>query len=113
MPRQPRASRSPNKPGGSGIPGPQHLLRAFFVPPRTISALVYLKFSAPGDSQMSGRSTSRALLACALLLTAGCARNVRVENEPNSGFAVQVRNTMPNPMIVSYDDGSGARILGT
>jgi hypothetical protein len=42
-----------------------------------------------------------------------CARNVRVESDTTHGYALQVRNTMPHAMIVSYNDGSGPRVLGT
>jgi hypothetical protein len=36
-----------------------------------------------------------------------------VESEPGPAYAVEVNNPMPYPMIVSYDDGTGAHLLGT
>lgn len=47
------------------------------------------------------------------LLAAGCARGVAVESEPAPRYALRVENAMPHPMIVSYDDGTGSRLLGT
>ncbi|HEX6941262.1 MAG TPA: hypothetical protein VF158_17835 [Longimicrobiales bacterium] len=56
----------------------------------------------------------RALLIAALLGTTGaCARGVGVESEPGPAYALEVHNPMPHPMILSYDDGTGARLLGT
>ena len=56
------------------------------------------------------------LLALALVVSlAGlaCARGVALDSEPGQTFAVNVANDMPHAMIVSFDDGSGARLLGT
>lgn len=52
----------------------------------------------------------------ALLLAAAaaaCARGAAVESEPGPAYALEVQNPMPHPMIVSYDDGTGVRLLGT
>ncbi|HEX7048663.1 MAG TPA: hypothetical protein VF188_00505 [Longimicrobiales bacterium] len=53
-----------------------------------------------------------ALLAL-LPLLAACARGVAVESEPGPAYTLEVTNPMPHPMIVSYDDGTGVRLLGT
>ncbi len=49
------------------------------------------------------------------VLVAACAAGpaVQVETDPDRTYALEVRNTRPHPMIVSYDDGSGVRLLGT
>jgi hypothetical protein len=52
-------------------------------------------------------------LVAALALATACARSVQVGSGPGPVYAIEVRNTMPHDMIVSYDDGSGARTLGT
>jgi hypothetical protein len=59
--------------------------------------------------------TQRApLLLLALLATLGaCARGVAVQSEPGPAYAIEVDNPMSHPMIVSYDDGTGAHLLGT
>ena len=44
---------------------------------------------------------------------AGCARSVALDTDPGETYAVSVVNPMPHPMIVSFDDGSGSRLLGT
>lgn len=44
---------------------------------------------------------------------AGCARSVALDTDPGQTYAVNVTNPMPHAMIVSFDDGSGARLLGT
>ncbi len=57
---------------------------------------------------------TRVLLAAALLAwTGACGRGVGVESEPGPAYALEVDNPMPHPMIVSYDDGTGVRLLGT
>jgi hypothetical protein len=53
-----------------------------------------------------------AALVCVATLTA-CARSVALDTDPGQTYAVTVVNTMPHPMIVSFDDGSGQRLLGT
>jgi hypothetical protein len=59
------------------------------------------------------RAVRNVLMFVAILGAVACSRNVRIESEPNRGYAVLVHNTMPHAMIVSYNDGSGPRILGT
>jgi hypothetical protein len=54
-----------------------------------------------------------ALALVTLLTNSACSRNVRVDSEPGGGYSLAVRNTMPHEMVVSYDDGSGQRVLGT
>ena len=49
----------------------------------------------------------------AVLLLTGCARSVQIGSDPGPAFAVEVRNGLSEDMIVSYDDGGGARTLGT
>jgi hypothetical protein len=44
---------------------------------------------------------------------AGCARSVALNTDPGQTYAVSVTNPMPHAMIVSFDDGSGVRLLGT
>ena len=44
---------------------------------------------------------------------AGCARSVALNTDPGETYAVSVDNPMPHAMIVSFDDGSGSRLLGT
>jgi hypothetical protein len=53
-----------------------------------------------------------AVLALAAGLSA-CARGVALNTDPGQSYAVNVRNPMPHAMIVSFDDGSGERLLGT
>ena len=55
----------------------------------------------------------RSAILSALLLIAACARPVQIGSESGPAFAVEVRNTLGEDMIVSYDDGGGAHILGT
>lgn len=57
---------------------------------------------------------SAAIAAFAVLaLAAGCARGVAVQSEPGPAYSLEVVNTLPQPMIVSFDDGRGSRLLGT
>lgn len=53
------------------------------------------------------------LTVLVLASAAGCARSVALDTEPGQTYAVSVVNTMSHPMIVSFDDGSGVRLLGT
>jgi len=48
-------------------------------------------------------------------LQAGCAstRSVQIGSEAGPVYSIDVRNTLSEDMIVSYDDGSGDRTLGT
>jgi len=63
---------------------------------------------------MRSKQAFRVLLLGAHIASIGaCARGVGVESEPGPAYAVQVANPMPHPMIVSYDDGTGVRLLGT
>lgn len=63
---------------------------------------------------MLSRTPTRLLLASLLaLLTTACARGVAVQSEPGPAYAIQVNNPMSQPMIVSYDDGTGSHLLGT
>lgn len=56
--------------------------------------------------------TALAVLALAAGLTA-CTRGVELDSDPGQTYAVNVVNTFPQAMIVSFDDGSGPRLLGT
>jgi hypothetical protein len=51
-------------------------------------------------------------LAVALLALASC-RPMSIQTDPGPAYALEVRNPMPHAMIVSYDDGTGQRLLGT
>ena len=51
-------------------------------------------------------------LVCAATLT-GCARSVALDTDPGETYAVSVTNPLSHAMIVSFDDGSGTRLLGT
>lgn len=53
-----------------------------------------------------------ALLALVAVLSA-CARAVSLDTDPGETYAVSVVNPMPHAMIVSFDDGTGQRLLGT
>jgi hypothetical protein len=57
--------------------------------------------------------SSRFALAVLLLTAVGCARAVEVRSEPSTVYAIEVDNPQSVDMIVSYDDGDGARTLGT
>lgn len=50
------------------------------------------------------------VLAIAL---AGCSHAMRAETNPERTYAIAVENPMAEAMVVSYDDGTGARLLGT
>lgn len=58
------------------------------------------------------RLTAFALLALVAAATA-CTRSVDLDADPGQTYAVNVINTFAQPMIVSFDDGSGPRLLGT
>lgn len=47
------------------------------------------------------------------LILLGACRPMAIETEPGPAYTLEVRNPMPHPMIVSYDDGRGQRLLGT
>ena len=55
---------------------------------------------------------SMAVLGVGALLAA-CARTLAVESDPGPTDTVEVVNRTADPLIVSYDDGSGERLLGT
>ena len=52
-------------------------------------------------------------LASLLFLATGCARGVTMNPELEETYAVSVDNRLGEPMIVSFDDGDGTRLLGT
>lgn len=56
------------------------------------------------------RRTSVLLLAFVL---AACSRSVQIGSDPGPAYAVEIRNTLDQDMIVAYDDGGGPRTLGT
>lgn len=59
---------------------------------------------------------TRLLPLAALLVVAtlsGCARSVALNTDPGETYAVNVTNPLSHAMIVSFDDGSGSRLLGT
>lgn len=56
---------------------------------------------------------ARATALAAALLLVGCARAVEVASGPAPTFPITVRNAVGQDAIVAYDDGSGARTLGT
>jgi hypothetical protein len=57
----------------------------------------------------------RSVILLLLVFLAGCAstRSVQIGSEPGPVYSVDIRNTLSEDMIVSYDDGAGARTLGT
>ncbi len=55
----------------------------------------------------------QALLVILVLPLADACRSARVESEPGPAYALEVTNPLPTPMIISYDDGTGVRLLGT
>lgn len=59
------------------------------------------------------RLARRASLLFLALALAACARSVQIGSDPGPAYAVEVRNTLDQDMIVAYDDGGGARTLGT
>jgi hypothetical protein len=60
------------------------------------------------------RLRSVRLAALALVLAAAaCSRAVQVGSGPAPTYPIEVRNTLSQDVIVAYDDGAGARTLGT
>jgi len=53
------------------------------------------------------------ILAAFVPFLAGCPRGVSVQSEPGPAYALEVENPLAQPMLVSYDDGTGVRLLGT
>jgi hypothetical protein len=49
-------------------------------------------------------------MAC--VLPAACARAVQVTSGPSPTYPIEVRNVTGEEVIVSYDDGTGPRVLG-
>jgi hypothetical protein len=62
---------------------------------------------------MHATATRGLALVLGLFLLGGCARAVQVGSPPGATYPIEVQNTLPVEMIVSYDDGSGTRALGT
>lgn len=58
------------------------------------------------------RLTPLVALLCLAALT-GCARSVALDTDPGETYAVSVTNPLSHAMIVSFDDGSENRLLGT
>jgi hypothetical protein len=56
---------------------------------------------------------SCALIALLASLTLACARSVAVGTQPGATYSIEVRNSFNEEMIVSYNDGSGPRTLGS
>lgn len=51
-------------------------------------------------------------LVLATLLCA-CSHAMHAETNPERTYAIAVENPLAQPMVVSYDDGTGTRLLGT
>ncbi|MFW6040096.1 MAG: hypothetical protein ACOC9N_03365 [Gemmatimonadota bacterium] len=73
----------------------------------------YRRPPAPSHARSARPGTGLALGLAVALAVSGCFRGVGVESEPGPTYRVEVVNRSASPMIVSYDDGSGERILGT
>lgn len=50
---------------------------------------------------------------CVPLLLAACARGISVTPPPTPVYAISVRNATDTEVVVSYDDGTASRALGT
>ncbi len=48
-----------------------------------------------------------------VLALAGCSHAMRAETNPERTYAIAVENPLASAMVVSYDDGTGSRLLGT
>lgn len=48
-----------------------------------------------------------------LAFTGACARGVAVQSESGVAYTLEVDNVTTSNLIVSYNDGSGPRLLGT
>ena len=56
----------------------------------------------------------RSILLFTLVFISGCSRGMAVgSSTPAETFSINVQNTTGVSMVVSYDDGRGAAILGT
>ena len=61
------------------------------------------------------RARIRAVLLCVFVFVpwlGACFGGIDVDSEPGPGYVIEVRNPHNEPMIVSYDDGTGVRLLG-
>ncbi|HWV58999.1 MAG TPA: hypothetical protein VNZ57_16215 [Longimicrobiales bacterium] len=63
--------------------------------------------------QQARRAAALAAIALAAIVTGSACRPLTIQTEPGPVYMVDVRNTFNEPMIVRFDDGSGARLLGT
>jgi len=61
----------------------------------------------------NARRNVRLAALAVVLAGAACARSVEVRSEPTPTYPVEVQNTLSQDVIVAYDDGGGARTLGT
>jgi hypothetical protein len=52
------------------------------------------------------------LVICAAAFSA-CSRGVSVQTQPSPVYAISVENATTDELVVSYDDGSAFRALGT
>lgn len=52
------------------------------------------------------------LLAVITLTGTTCGRGVSIESEAGPTYSIDVRNPNDYPLTVSYDDGTGPRLLG-
>ena len=52
------------------------------------------------------------LLAALVLTGTTCGRGVSIESEAGPTYGLEVRNPNDFPLTVSYDDGTGPRLLG-
>lgn len=73
----------------------------------------YRRPPAPSHPRPARPGTGLALGLAIALAVSGCFRGAGVESEPGPTYRVEVVNESAVPMIVSYDDGTGERILGT
>ncbi|HKJ93078.1 MAG TPA: hypothetical protein VJ957_07910 [Longimicrobiales bacterium] len=48
-----------------------------------------------------------------LVVLAACSQAMTVETKPDRTYAIAVENPTAQAMVVSYDDGTGSRLLGT
>jgi hypothetical protein len=62
---------------------------------------------------MQIRTFSRVAALALLIAGAACSRAVEVGSGPAPTYPIEVHNTLSQDVIVAYDDGGGARTLGT
>lgn len=65
-----------------------------------------------GAVPLSRRLATLATVALLALGLAAC-RTARVQTEPGPVYMVDVTNRLQQPIVVQFDDGGGARLLGT